>query len=376
MIVAVILYAECLAIVPLTLIRMQERSHVFVSITLFRFVVMLGLSVTFVVALGWGVRGALLANAASALGVLLILLPEYRVVIRGRLSRCLLRQMLAFGLPFFPVIFSAWFIEASDRYLLGIYRTTAEVGYYVLGYKVAAVMQIAVTAFTMGWGPLCYRIAARRDARAVYRRLTNSYVLASSLLTVIVAVAARAIVAIIAPHSYSTAATIVPLIALSYSLNGLYVLMVTGMAIRKRTAPMAWIVGLAALVNIGLNILLIPRFGMPAAAATTCLSNVIMVAGGWFYSQRVYPIPYDWRRIGRVIVVGVGVVAPTVLLTPGAGILGLVSVAGATLTFVALLIKIHAITSTDRAAMRAWLAHSRSALEVRSRQKGLIRDQA
>ena len=157
-IVSATLYLECLAIVPLTLIRMQERSQLYIAITVTRFVVTATLSIVFVAVMDLGVRGALLANLGSAAGVLLVLLPSTLAALQVRPSMPLLREMLRFGLPFFPVLVSSWFIEASDRYLLGIYRTKAEVGYYVLGYKVAQVMQIATAAVSMGWAPLRYRI--------------------------------------------------------------------------------------------------------------------------------------------------------------------------------------------------------------------------
>src|SRR5581483_5365250 len=221
-IVAVTLYAEAIAIVPLTLIRMQERSRVFVLITVARFVVTLGLSVYFVVVLRWGVRGALLANAASAACVLIVLLPDYRHVLHSRASWSLLREMMSFGLPFFPVILAGWFIEASDRYLLGLLRSHTEVGWYVLGYKVAQVMQIALAAFSMGWAPLRYKIFERDDAPQVYRRLGTYYVLAAGVLTVALGVFGREIVHVISPASYAPASKIVPLIAFGYALNGLY----------------------------------------------------------------------------------------------------------------------------------------------------------
>jgi O-antigen/teichoic acid export membrane protein len=350
-IVAVTLYAEALAIVPLTLIRMQERSRLFVTITICRFVVTLGLSVAFVVVLGWGVRGALLANAASAVGVLIVLAPDYREALKGQASFSLLRQMLAFGVPFFPVILSAWFIEASDRYLLGLFRSHAEVGYYVLGYKVAQVMQIALAAFSMGWAPLRYKIFERPDAKQLYRILTSHYVVGAGLLTVALGVFARETVAIIAPPSYAPAASIVPWIAFGYALNGLYLMMVTGMGVVKRTVPMAWIVTVAAAVNIGINIVLIPIWGMKAAAVTTVLANVIMVAGSWFYSQRVYPIPYDWSKIFRVMGLGAVVVTTYVLLAPGRGVEGVLLGVLACAVYVLLLIQTRTVTPGELTAM-------------------------
>jgi len=354
-IVAVTLYAECLAIVPLTLIRMQERSRLFVAITLCRFVVTLGLSILFVVGLGWGVRGALLANAASAVGVLVVLAPDYRVALRGRASFPLLRQMLAFGVPFFPVLLSSWFIEASDRYLLGLYKGHAQVGWYVLGYKVAQVMQIALAAFTMGWAPLRYKIYERPDAKQTYRQLTSYYVVAAGLLTVFLAVFARLIVSVISPASYAPAAIIVPWIAFGYALNGLYVIMVTGMGVVKRTVPMAWVVTVAALANIGINVVAIPVWGMRAAAWTTVLANVVMVVGSWHYSQREYPIPYDWSRAFRVTLSGVAVVSASVWLAPGSGAQGLLFAVLACLAFVVLLVWSGAIRLSELARAHRYL---------------------
>ncbi len=353
-IVAVTLYAEGLALVPLTLIRMQERSRLFMSITVARFVVTLGLSIVFVVSLRLGVRGALMANAASAIVVLVILLPDYR---RGvtRPSLPLMREMLSFGLPFFPVILSAWFIEASDRYLLGLYRSHREVGLYVLGYKVAQIMQIALAAFSMGWAPLRYKIAERPDAGAVYRDLASYYVLASGALTVAVAVFGREIVHLISPPSYAPAARIVPLIVFAYALNGLYILMVTGMGISKKTAPMLWIVGGAAVVNIAINIIAIPIWGMEAAAVTTVLANVIMVAGGWYFSQKVYPIPYDWPRILRTIAIGAVVVAITVTFAPGYGVAGVAAATVAWMVFAAALLVSRTIRIDEISSARTWI---------------------
>ena len=251
------------------------------------------------------------------------------------------------------MILSAWFIEASDRYLLGIYKGHAEVGYYVLGYKVAQIMQIALAAFSMGWAPLRYKIHERADAPQVYRQITSYYVLAAALLTVGISVFAREIVGVIAPASYGSAASIVPLIAAGYALNGLYLMMVTGMGIAKKTLPMAWVVTGAAVANVGINVVAIPIWGMRAAAVTTVLANMIIVAGGYYYSQRVYPIPYEWRRIGLVVAIGTVVVAAVAFLTPGSGAIGIGTAAIAWVAFVVLLVKSTAITRSEVMAMRA-----------------------
>ena len=361
-IVAATLYAEALAMVPLTIIRMQERSGLFVAITVSRFVATLSLNILFVVGLGLGVRGVLMGNAIAAGLVLLLLLPQYRSVFQGHPSRDLLRQMLSFGLPFFPVLLSGWLIDASDRYLLELFRSRAEVGYYGLAYKIAQVMQIAVLAFSMGWAPLRYRIFARPDAPDVYRRLTTYYVLAAGVLGVGIAVFAREIVALVSPPSYAPAADVVPLLVLAYALYGLYIMTVTGMGVTRKTAPMAWIGATAAVANIGLNLILIPPLGMQAAAATTVLANVVLAAGGWYYSNRVYPIPFEWTRVAQVVALAALVVGAAALVSPGGTAAGIAWATLAWAVFLAALVVTKTVRREEVQAAREAIGQTRARL--------------
>jgi O-antigen/teichoic acid export membrane protein len=296
-IVGVMLYADTLAIVPLTLIRMQERSTRFLFLTISKIVLTLISSVIFVGFMNLKAEGALLGNAVPAIGCLVLLLPEYRRVLAGTPSRALLRQMLAFGLPFVPVLVSGWLIDASDRYLLELFRTRKEVGLYSLGYRFGQVMQIGVAAFGLGWAPLRYKIYTQPNAPQVYRRLTTFYWAAACFVGVGLSEFAIAIVAIVSPPSYAGAADVVPLIVLAYALQGLYFLTMTGMGVTKQTRPLAWISAVGAAANFGLNLVIIPALGMNGAALTTVFAYMIMVGGSWYYSEKVYHVPYDWSRI-------------------------------------------------------------------------------
>jgi O-antigen/teichoic acid export membrane protein len=366
-IVSITLYAEALAIPPLTLIRMQERSRLYVGITVVRFAATLGLNLLFVVVLHEGVRGILLGSAISAGGVLLFLAPEYLHAARRRPSRQILRQMLAFGLPFFPVLVSAWLIDASDRYLLELFRTRTEVGEYALAYRIGQVMQIAVAAFSMGWAPLRYRIYERSDAKDVYRRLTTYYVIAVTILGVGVGAFAPEIVAAIAPASYEDAAPVVPLILLAYAIYGLFLMMVTGMGITKQTVPMAWIGAAGAIANVGINLLVIPRWGMEGAATTTILAYAIMVAGAWFYSQRVYPIPYEWGRMFVVASIAIVAVGVAILVSPSNWALDSLLALVGWLCFLAALVATKAVRPAELTSALGGLRRLRSSVLGRPR---------
>ncbi len=353
--IAATLFADALAIVPLTLIRMEERSRWFVILTTARFGTALVLNILFVVVFGWGVRGILLGGAITSGALVLLLIPEFVRHRGGGFSVSVLREMLRFGLPFLPVPLSLWLIDYSDRYLLEIFRTRDELGFYALGYKVAQVMQLAVVAFSMGWAPLRYRIYERDDARDVYRRLTTFYLVGAGLLGVAIVLVSREVVALVAPDTYAPAVAVVPMLVLSYATFGLYVILLTGMGVTRRTLPMAWIAVVAAATNVSLNFVAIPRFGMVGAAGTTLLANLILAWGAWRYSQKVYAIPYDWGTATKVLVASVAVVGAGWLVEPS----GIWAGTGAALLFVGaftvLLFVSGVLRSTDLAAARGWV---------------------
>jgi O-antigen/teichoic acid export membrane protein len=370
-IVALTLYADALTIVPLTLIRMQEQSVRFVLMTLVRLVATLVLSVFFVASLHWGVRGALLGALIPTVFLLALLMPDYLAALRARPSWALLRRMLSFGLPFFPVLLAVWVIDASDRYLIELLRTRDEVGYYSLAYRVAAIMQIAVAAFSMGWAPLRYKIYARPDAPFVYRRLTTAYVLAAGLVASALAVLAPTIVALAAPPSYKPAADVVPFLVLSYVLYGLYILMVTGMGVTKKTGPIALVAIVGALVNIGLNLLFLPRWGMQAAALATVGAYALMVGGAWFYSQKVYPVPYDWRRIAHITVAALVTTAVASSVAPPGILVGLAAGIATCIAYVAVLGVTGAITPQEILVARDRITGAGSRLRTRLARQGI-----
>jgi len=82
-------------------------------------------------------------------------------------------------------------------------------------------------------------------------------------------------------------------------LQGIYLLTSIGLNITKRTQyyPVATIA--AAATNIGLNLLLIPRFGIVGAAWANGAAYAVQAALGLRLSQRFYPIAYEWGRIAR-----------------------------------------------------------------------------
>ena len=77
---------------------------------------------------------------------------------------------------------------------------------------------------------------------------------------------------------------------------GAYVVVVISIGRARRMASNFVITGVAALLNVVLNLVLIPPYGIRGAAFATLSAYVAMFAGMAWKAQRVFPVPYQWRR--------------------------------------------------------------------------------
>ena len=103
----------------------------------------------------------------------------------------------------------------------------------------------------------------------------------------------REILIIMTTPSFYDAYKVIPLIALSYVLYGCYHILSVGFNLKKKTKYVPFIVGTGALTNIGLNLLLIPNYGMMGAGVVTVISYLLLPLA-LFGITKYYPINYEW----------------------------------------------------------------------------------
>jgi O-antigen/teichoic acid export membrane protein len=86
------------------------------------------------------------------------------------------------------------------------------------------------------------------------------------------------------------------------------------------------ITGAACVVNVGLNLLLIPPYGMIGAAIATIGAYAVLFVGMSWRAQRVYPVPYQWRRVATAFGAAIALtIAGRLLDPPLAGAIAIVA---------------------------------------------------
>jgi O-antigen/teichoic acid export membrane protein len=123
----------------------------------------------------------------------------------------------------------------------------------------------------------------------------------------------------LATEKYIAGATIVPFVA-GASVIYLFVwLQQSPFSLREKTKLIPFIFGAAALTNVILNVLLIPKFDMMGAAFATLVSYVLLFILLWWKGQRILKLPYDLKYIGKCV--GISVIFLAIILFETEGII-------------------------------------------------------
>ncbi len=289
-----------------SLFRVEERSVAFAIASVANVLITIGATVVLVVALHEGALGLIVGNFIGTLCVYFVLLAYRREQLGLQFDRELFRGMQRFGMPLVPSALALWGINFVDRLFVAAYKDQAEVGVYSAAIKITSVITFVMFAFRTAWPAFAYSIEEDSHAKRAYSFVLTYLLVIGCWIALALGALAPWITSLLTAPAYQRAAKGVALLAFAGAAYAGYTVLAIGSG-RARKTQLNWVVtGVGAAVNVGLNIWLIPRYGMVGAAISTLGSYVTLFAGMTLYAQHVYPVPYQWRRIATVVAAAVG----------------------------------------------------------------------
>ena len=278
-------------------LRAENRPLLFSLLSLGNLSINLAANLVLVGVFRWGIAGALIATVSGYACVVLCTTPIVllRAGLRFRLD--VARGLLAFGLPLVLNFVSYWVLQVSDRYLLSIFGSLAQTATYSVAYTLGSALAVVVMGpFTLAWPTTMFTIAKRKDAPQVFKLVFRWFSILLLFIAFAFAVAAHILLNWFFPASYLSAAPVIPFVAQSIVFYGVYYVFMVGANIKRKTWLAAVFTTTAAVVNVGLNLVLIPRFFGMGAAASTLIAYIIMAAAAYVVNQRLYPVPFEIPR--------------------------------------------------------------------------------
>jgi O-antigen/teichoic acid export membrane protein len=284
--------------------RAVKASTFLTLLGLSRLVINVFVNVVLIVWYHQGVVGILLGNlitTALSLTVLLVMFARERGAFT--FSRRLMQPYWQFGWPLVVFGLLSACMHEADRYILRVYLDLHQVGLYSIGYQIGqGVNTLVITPFIAVWGVVVYEIAQRPDAPSIYTRVFKYYVFGLGLIMLGAALSARTLLYLLAPPEYAQAAALVPLICLGYLFFSLHEHFKVPAMTTGRTLALLPVVTISTIVNVVLNLVLVPTMGATGAAWATVATFLVFSGTGLYRYRQIEKYPYPFRQCAFVLV--------------------------------------------------------------------------
>jgi O-antigen/teichoic acid export membrane protein len=221
--------------------------------------------------------------------------------------------------------------------------------------KFSQAVTVIVRGFNLAWPPLAYSIRDDGEARRVYATVVTLFVAGCAFVVAGMWLLSRWIVRALAAPEFFGSYKAIGLVATGVTLYALYMVLVVILGRTGRTEFNFPAAAAALVTNIVLNLLLVPPLGIVGAGIALVASYLVVLALMYVFTQRLFPVPYEWGRLIRVLAVSAALVGLGEALLPTDGFTGLALRVLLWLAYPVALLATGFFTSSER----RWLARLR-----------------
>lgn len=289
---ALTIFTNAMHAVCLASLRYANRARLYALLIWLEALCKLLLTVAFVVGCGWGVLGVMRAYAITYLLLCLLDMALFggKALLRAR--RSLMRPLIKFGLAVLPSHVAARSELSASRLIVGPLVGNAALAVYSFANKVSQLPQLINMPMSNAIRPSLYRLQA--DDRQSFDRLTGLMAALVHGLVLLVAVFVPEIVRILGVGRYDEASPVSILLLAGMMLRASAAMVGYGALYKGKPAASSAVVVSSALLNLGLNFLLIPRYGIYGAAYAGLASTFCLAFFGALVSRRM--LGFAFRR--------------------------------------------------------------------------------
>ena len=218
-----------------------------------------------------------------------------------------LRRIFAYSLPLLIGGVAGTAGEFLDRQLIKILTPEsvafAQLGVYGAVTKIAVVMLLFTQMYRLAAEPFFLSNFRKEEFVETNAAALKYYVMVAMAIFLGIALF-KDLFALLAGPAFREGVYILPVILLGHLLAGVWLNLSFWYKREERTRYAVYVTVVGLVFNVVANVVLIPRMGFYGAAWARLISEAAMVAVSWWLNRKYFPTPYDWRRIGEYVAVG------------------------------------------------------------------------
>lgn len=291
------------------------RTTLFAGQGILNTALVIGFNILFLPVLDFGVTGYVSAIILADLTttVFLILVTRlWRAVKPKSISKQTIVTMLKFCLPLVPTTIFWWITGVSDRYMVDMMCSPEMNGLYTAAYKIPNLLIYAIAIFDSAWK---LSVSAEEDPEACaafYTKVWRAYTTLAFLGGGCLILGSRVLAGLLFAGDFVEAWVYIPTLTFATVFTALCTFLGSVYFASKRTMGSMLTALAGAVLNVALNLLLIPPFGAMGASVATFASYFTVCLLRLVTGRRLIPFKGEWGRlIGNTLLMGVLTVTVT-----------------------------------------------------------------
>ena len=296
---------EILSKIPLEFLRFKEKPVPYISINLTKLVIVLGLNIYLIAFLQWGIKGILVSQLIGH-GFVLLLTSKYLLNnFAYSFNKTAAWGMASYGFPLVFSTLSAMLLTLSDRYILPYFHEYGDLGIYNLGYKIASVTNVfLITSFQLGFLPIAFKRFKEPEFEPFLSKVLTYFSFLIVVFTIILAFFSKEIIVTFSRNiDYHYAYNFVPIIGFLFIFKAIQYVFTLGLHFTKKTKFNINITITGLIINVILNILLIPKYNIYGAIVASIISGLVTLLYSYRLSMRFFPVKYELHKIFQLVVI-------------------------------------------------------------------------
>lgn len=186
-----------------------------------------------------------------------------------------LKPLLAIAIPLFPNFLIYWIFNSSDKVMITNILNVGQAGIYSVGSKLGHASQLIYTAFAGGWQFFAFLTMKETDQVSSNSRIFEYLGIISCIATAFVCAISYWFFKIVFAERYLVGYVIAPYLFLAPLLQMLFQVAANQFLVIKKTWPSMFILLSGAIINVILNLTLIPVIGIEGASIATLIGYVV-----------------------------------------------------------------------------------------------------
>ena len=278
-------------------------------------IAILSLNVLFLVVFKYGVKGYLLSMLLAQLAGILFLLKSgdlwNKLTIRNR-DLVILKRMLLFSIPLIPNSLMWWVMSAGDKYIINWFLGDSANGLYSLSLKIPTIISLLYNIFFQAWQMSAIEEDNSTARKAFYEKIfcvTNAVLLLSSSMIIMTV---KTIFQVM-DEKFVPAWVYVPVLVFATIFNCQASFLGVVYTTTKNTKNAFFTTALGAVVNLGINLILVSGLGLHGVTIGTCAGYIVVSLVRGKDVKKEIGMSFDFFRTSIALVVVFAQIMITIL---------------------------------------------------------------